>query len=475
MVKKYIAVVLLSFLASIMGMFTYYHLFNPIQKIYIEQEQKAIKAAENEIIFSDRLISRYRSSAPSSFIEAADLSRDAVVFIRSIKSFNSDPGQKNHYSASTGSGVVITEDGYIVTNNHVIEEATEVEVMLNNHKEFKANIIGRDPSTDLALLKIDLMDMPFLSFGNSDSLSVGEWVMAIGNPFRLQSTVTAGIVSAKARNINILENYGVESFIQTDAAVNPGNSGGALVNTKGELVGINAAIMTYSGKYEGFSFAIPANLVRKVVTDLIEYGSVQRGWLGVTINELTDNFAKSIGLESVEGVYIAGVLEGGAAEEAALKEGDVILEVDGIKTTRVPGFMELIARHRPGDKVNIMYVREGHKNIAEVILKNQRNSTELVVIRKDPILVKLGLELRNLESVERQIHEKGVYVVSVVVNSIIDQTNLEPGFIIQKINNNTVENAEMLIKFLNENKGEILLEGVYENYPGDFPYRFINP
>jgi Do/DeqQ family serine protease len=475
MIKKYLPIMLFSFVASIMGMYTYYTLFNPIQKIYIEQEQKAQKVAENKIAFSDRLINQYRSSAPTSFINAAETSREAVVFIRSLKSFNSDPGKKNVYSASTGSGVIITNDGYIVTNNHVIEEANEVEVMLNNHQEFKAAIIGKDPSTDLALLKINKDELPFLNFGNSDSLSVGEWVMAVGNPFRLQSTVTAGIVSAKARNINILENYGVESFIQTDAAVNPGNSGGALVNTRGELIGVNAAIMTYSGKYEGFSFAIPANLVRKVVTDLMEYGTVQRGWLGVTINEITDNYAQRLGLDKVEGVYIAGVLNGGAAEEASLQKGDVILEIDGTKTTRVPGFMELIARHRPGDKVNILFIREGQKKLVEVILKNQMNTTEVVVLRKDPILTQLGIEIRNLESMEKQIHEKGVYVVSVMVNSIIDATNLEPGFIIQRINNIEVENADMVVELLQNTKGEILLEGVYANFPGEFPYRFINP
>ena len=457
------------------AVYVYHKIFNPVQRIYFEQEQKAVQTAEREVFFSDRIISNYLSSTPTNFIKAADRSRASVVSIRSLKSFNTDPGQKNTYSAATGSGVLITHDGFIVTNNHVIEEASEVEVVLNNNKEYAASIIGKDPSTDLALLKIEEKDLPFLPFGNSDSLSVGEWVIAVGNPFRLQSTVTAGIVSAKARNINALENSGVESFIQTDAAVNPGNSGGALVNTLGELVGINAAIMTYSGKYEGFSFAIPANLVRKVVKDFIDYGSVQRGWLGVTINELTDDYAKSIGLDKVEGVFIAGTLYGGAAQEAGLEKGDVILEINGTKITRVPGFMELIARHRPGDQVDIQYVRNGQKNMISAVLKNQMNSTEVVVVRKDPILQQLGIEIRDLEPLEKQVHNKGVYVVSVVVNSVIDQTNLEPGFIIQKINNIEVESAEMVVNILMTTTGEILLEGVYDNYPGEFPYRFINP
>ena len=274
MIKKYLPVVLLSFFSAFGGMYVFYNYFNPVKKIYVEQENRAIQTAERELLFSDRFNSSMRSAAPTDFVKAANESREAVVFIRSLKSIR-DENYNNTFGAATGSGVIISKDGYIVTNNHVISKGSDIEVMLNDNKEYQAEIIGHDESTDLALLKIKAdKDLPFLVFGNSDSLSIGEWVMAVGNPFRLQSTVTAGIVSAKARNINILENYGVESFIQTDAAVNPGNSGGALVNTRGELVGINAAIMTQSGNYEGFSFAIPANLARKVVKDLMEFGVV---------------------------------------------------------------------------------------------------------------------------------------------------------------------------------------------------------
>lgn len=249
--------------SAMLGVGIYAGLINPIQKVYIEESRKAIQAAEHQLLFSGKMDRFFRSSAPTDFIQAAKNSQQAVVFIRSLINIKDGALMGESLSSETGSGVIISPDGYIVTNHHVVKDADEVDVMLNDNREYKAQVIGNDPNTDLALIKIEAENLRFLIFGNSDSLQVGEWVMAVGNPFRLQSTVTAGIVSAKGRNINILENQGIESFIQTDAAVNPGNSGGALVNTKGELVGINTAIMTMSGNYEGFSFAVPANLAKK--------------------------------------------------------------------------------------------------------------------------------------------------------------------------------------------------------------------
>ena len=471
MIKKYLPIIAVSFLGSVGGMFVFYEYFNPVKKIYIEQEQKAIQVAKNEILFSESLNNSFRSSSPTNFITAAAKSREAVVFIRSRREIN-EAGYNNTYGAASGSGVLISEDGYIVTNNHVIENASEVEVMMNDNKEFEAKVIGSDASTDLALIKIDAKDLPFLVFGNSDSLAIGEWVMAVGNPFRLQSTVTAGIVSAKARNINILENYGVEAFIQTDAAVNPGNSGGALVNTFGELVGINAAIMTQSGNYEGFSFAIPSNLARKVVKDFKEFGAVQRGWLGVVISNLTDDKATLLGLTEVEGVQIDVVSDGGGAQKGGLKSGDVMIEINGVKTSTMPVFMEQIARFRPGDKIFIKYLRNRQSEIAEIILRNQLNTTEFIAVRKDKILQDLGFEVRDLDSSEKDRLGKGVYVVSIKSNSKIDLTNMDPGYIIAKANDKTIENVDELVKFLKDHKGEIVLEGYYENYPGEYPYTF---
>ncbi|MCL4107831.1 UNVERIFIED_CONTAM: hypothetical protein GTU68_027216 [Idotea baltica] len=377
-------------------------------------------------------------------------------------------------SGSTGSGVIISDDGYIVTNNHVVENANSIEVMLNDNREYKAKLIGADPTTDLAIIKLETSNLPYLTFGDSDSLLIGEWVVAIGNPFRLQSTVTAGIVSAKARNINILEQQGIESFIQTDAAVNPGNSGGALVNTAGDLVGINTAIMTYSGRYEGFSFAIPSNLAKKVVYDIIEFGAVQRGWLGVSILNVDNDKANELGLKTVGGVYLDLVNKDEAAFRAGLKKGDVIVGVNEIPTLTTPEFMEQVGRFRPGDNIRLSYYRDGIKNVAEVTLRNQINSTDFVAIRKDKILTDLGFELRNLDNTEKKrLDAEGIYVVSVSRGSKIERTNMDPGYIITKINEKPVRNVEDLIKELEKHTGFVVLEGFYENYPGEFPYAFV--
>ncbi len=266
------------------------------------------------------------------------------------------------YRVASGSGVTISSDGYIITNQHVVEDAKKIEVTFPNKKQYSAALIGNDPTTDLALLKINATGLPMVYFGNSDEVSVGEWVLAVGNPFNLTSTVTAGIVSAKGRNIDILESaYAIESFIQTDAVVNPGNSGGALLNTAGELIGINTAIITESGGYEGYSFAIPSNLVRKIMLDLREYGKVQRAVLGVEIQEVNSRIAKEAGLRNSDGVLITRISEGGSAEEAGLQMGDIILSIDNKKVTNVPQLQEQVARYRPGDNISLEYFRNGRR------------------------------------------------------------------------------------------------------------------
>lgn len=264
------------------------------------------------------------------------------------------------YRLSGGSGVIISSGGYIITNNHVIQDASMIDVTLHNRRVYTAEVVGKDPQTDLALIKIDARDLQPLSYANSDLVDVGEWVLAVGNPFNLASTVTAGIVSAKARNINILTNsYAIESFIQTDATVNPGNSGGALVNTNGELIGINTAIITESGLSEGYSFAIPSNLVRKVITDLMRYGVVQRAILGVQIDDVTDEIAADKNLPDVSGVLIRNVTDGGGASESDLRAGDVIISINGVPIHSVPELQEQIARYNPGDRVSLEYFRSG--------------------------------------------------------------------------------------------------------------------
>lgn len=290
---------------------------------------------------------------PENFVETAKLVTDGVVNI-TVKS------RSSYESISGGSGVIISRDGYIITNNHVIDGGGKVEVTLSNNRNYTAEIIGKDPKTDLALIKIEGDDFPTVRYADSDEVEVGEWVLAIGNPFNLTSTVTAGIVSAKGRNINILRGiYSIESFIQTDAVVNPGNSGGALVNMEGELVGINSAIMSESGGYEGYSFAIPSNLVKKIISDLKEHGEVQRAVLGVTILSVNDEIAADFKLDEVKGVFVSRVNEGSSADDAGIQMNDIIVGVNGNETKTVPELQEQVARFRPGDAISLDIIRNG--------------------------------------------------------------------------------------------------------------------
>ena len=298
-------------------------------------------------------------SIPEDFVSTADKVTPAIVNVTSSKGDLRD---------SNGSGVIVSKDGYIITNNHVIEGGTTYEITLNDKRTFVAKLVGSDPTTDLALLKISANNLPVLKYGNSDNVNVGEWVLAVGNPFNLFSTVTAGIVSAKARNIDILQGeYSIESFIQTDAVVNPGNSGGALVNSAGQLVGINSAILTETGVFEGYSFAIPSNLVRKVIQDLKEFGEVKRAILGVRILSVDDDIAEKNGLASVKGVYIESVNPRSSADVAGLRSGDIILSVNGRNTNSIPELQEQVALFRPGDEISIDYVRNGQKIVNQNI------------------------------------------------------------------------------------------------------------
>jgi len=323
--------------------------------------------------------------APVDFTKAAEMSVGAVVHVKTkynvygkqyvdpfYQFFFGRPQQQPQGQAqATGSGVILSQDGYIVTNNHVIAQANEIEVVLNDKRSFTAQLIGTDPNTDIALLKIDATGLPTLEMGNSDDLKVGEWVLAVGNPFNLTSTVTAGIVSAKARNINILDaDMKIESFIQTDAAVNPGNSGGALVNTRGELVGINTAIASQTGSYAGYAFAVPTSIVQKVVADLRQYGSVQRALLGIRMLDITSEVQQYYGLNTLEGVYIADVVSGSAAEKGGVLEGDVVVAMNGVSINSSSELQEKIARKNPGDEVTLTVLRDGKRLDLRVKLTN---------------------------------------------------------------------------------------------------------
>ncbi len=296
----------------------------------------------------------WQQSPPADFVSTSKLVTAAVVNINTLSA--------SGYRISSGSGVIISSDGYIITNDHVIEDGSSYEVSMYDRRKLEAKVIGTDPTTDLALIKVQARGLRPIPYGDSDQIEVGQWVLAVGNPFNLSSTVTAGIVSAKARNINILQgSYAIESFVQTDAVVNPGNSGGALVNEQGELIGINTAIISESGGYEGYSFAIPSNLVRKVVRDIREFGEVQRAILGVSIAEVSDETAADSGLPNVAGVYITSVSNGSSAAEAGLKPGDIIISINQVKTNSVPQLQEQIALYRPGERISLAFYREGKK------------------------------------------------------------------------------------------------------------------
>lgn len=375
----------------------------------------------------------------------------------------------------TGSGVIIDANGYIVTNNHVIADADDVEVTLNDNRSFKARVVGTDPTTDLAVIKVDAKDLPTLPFVNSDQVKIGEWVMAVGNPFNLTSTVTAGIVSAKARSINILrEQFAVESFIQTDAAINPGNSGGALVNLQGGLIGINTAIASPTGSYSGYGFAVPANIVRKVIEDLIEYGVVQRGVLGVMIRSVESNLAKEKALTVNNGAYVDSLLENSAAGAAGIKPGDVIVGVEGQTVTSSSELQERIARHRPGDKVEVKVNRKGKERTFDVILNNRAGNTELVVKESKKVSEVLGA---SLESVDATTARKldipgGVKVTELYAGTLRKHTQMQEGFIITKVDGKSVKTVDELEAALENKTGGVMLEGVYENIPGVQYYAF---
>jgi Do/DeqQ family serine protease len=392
--------------------------------------------------------------------------------------FESPQQQKNapQTQVGSGSGVIINSEGYIVTNNHVIHEADDIEVSLHDNRVYKAKVIGVDPSTDLALLQIKEKNLPALPLVNSDDVEVGEWVLAVGNPFNLNSTVTAGIVSAKARNINILQDKSaIESFIQTDAAINPGNSGGALVDLQGGLIGINTAIASPTGAYTGYGFAIPSNIVNKVIEDLLKFGIVQRGYLGLMIRSVDGNLAKEKDLELTKGVFVDSITLNSAAGDAGIKTGDIILEIDGKKTNTSAELMEIIGRHRPGDKIDVKVNRNGSLHNYNITLKNQEGKTGPFNKVNKNILDNLGIKALEIDAktAKKLGINGGIKLTEIKKGKLKNQTNIRNGFIITKVDGKEVSSVDALKKILeNKKSGGVMIEGIYEDFPGTYYYAF---
>jgi Do/DeqQ family serine protease len=429
-----------------------------------------------KVVQADYLVPPRSAMGAPDFVQAASAATPAVVHIKSL--YAVDPRQEQMgklfgmpyheglQPQSSGSGVIISNDGYIATNNHVVKKAEKIEVTLNDKRSFVAEVIGTDPTTDLALIKIDAGELPFLTFSNSDQVQVGEWALAVGNPFNLTSTVTAGIVSAKGRSLNLLrEELAIESFIQTDAAVNPGNSGGALINTSGQLIGINTAIASETGSYEGYSFAVPANIVRKVMEDLMEYGKVKRGIIGVQIRTINAQFAEEEGLSVLNGAYVVSTIANGAAADAGIKSGDVITSVAGRPVGTGNDLQGIVGTYRPGDKVKLEVMRGTEQMTFDVVLRDPEGRTEIARNESDdspaPGAANLyGAKMEPISTADAnkfQI-EQGVRV-SDVGNGKLKAAGIPSGFIVTKINKQRVAKPEDVARYVMASDGSVLVEG----------------
>jgi serine protease Do len=396
-------------------------------------------------------------------------------FFRQYKSPSSNEYDSEPIIGS-GSGVILTPDGYIVTNNHMVKDAYEINVTLHDGRSYTAKLVGTDPQTDLALLKIEEKNLSFIGFGDSDKIEVGEWVVAVGNPFNLASTVTAGIVSAKARNLNILKDQGaIESFIQTDAAVNPGNSGGALVTLEGKLIGINTAIATPTGVYAGYAFAIPVDIVKKVSNDLMNYGTVSRGFLGIVIRDMDSKIAKEINIDRTNGVYVDSVSATGAAKAAGVRAKDVIISIDDIETMTSSKLQEIVMRKRPGDKVKIILIRNGNeKKELVATLQKQEVSTKTVKPVSTNLLKDLGVQLVPISKEDQRKYNvgNGLKVTKLYDGKLKRNTNIREGFVITAVNNREVSTIDSFIEAVKKQQGGIMLEGRYASDPTYYYYAF---
>ena len=452
---------------------------------------------DNNIIVSENQEPKHYSILPprattnTDFIDASAKAIDAVVHVTVLiehetygynnpllNFFFGNGGQpQKHESMGAGSGVIISEDGYIVTNNHVIDNSKTIKIVLNDNRSYSAKLVGTDPLTDIALIKLENSEnetFPTLTFGNSEELRVGEWVLAVGNPFSLSTTVTAGIVSAKGRNMYNMQNngskMGIESFIQTDAAVNPGNSGGALVNTNGELIGINTAIASPTGSYAGYSFAVPSTIVKKVVTDLMEYGEIKRAYMGISITDVNKQLAEKENLNTLTGVYISGLSETGAAKKAGIKVGDVVIKINNKKTNSISELQEQVNRYRPGDVISTTILRGKEEKTFNLILRDEYGNTEMITNNS---LASLGAEVIEIpDTLKKKLNiGNGVQIVK-LNDGKFKSIGIKSGYIITKINNQTINNIDDIIKIIENVSGGLFISGLYPN--GSVSYYAIN-
>lgn len=466
--KNILIVVVISLLSSIAAIFVYANFLQDTNIVKTENK-------EDTSMFQLTGSTPYNISELSDFTLAAEKSVNSVVHVKTSYMKQSNPtifdfffGNYSGYNAqptpvtASGSGVIISSDGYIVTNNHVIDGSDYIEVVLNDNSIYEAKVVGTDQRTDIALLKVEAKDLPFVSYGNSDEIRVGEWVLAVGNPFNLTSTVTAGIVSAKARNINILSNYSIEAFIQFDAAVNPGNSGGALVNTKGELVGINTAIASKNGSFVGYSFAVPVNIVKKIVADIMEYGEVQRAYIGITMVELDPEFSAKQGIDDKHGLYVKALTKGGAADDAGIKEGDIVQSMGGFKIFTVPELQEQLSKYRPGDKLNVAVKRDGKIKDIVVTFKNMNGDTKIVKTEKIELF---GANLSDISFDDKQrLRLKYGVKITDIDDGKFKSAGIKKGFIITSINRQAAYSVEdVKLIFSSIESGGVLVEGYYSN------------
>ncbi|MBV8391098.1 MAG: Do family serine endopeptidase [Mucilaginibacter sp.] len=500
--KKFGLTILTAFLGGALALGAYKVIENKYaDNMSIEDKQK--------VYFTNNPLSNNGSSdAPTDFTVAAAEVTPAVVYIRTTYKSQDNSGQDQMQQLfgdmfggrmqpqgpqmASGSGVIISPDGYIVTNNHVVEKADKIEITTNDHQHFTAKVIGTDPNTDLALIKISATNLPIVKLGNSDNVKVGEWVLAVGNPFRLTSTVTAGIVSAKGRGLGLIGsnqdeeqqtpfgrmhvqrqnggkqlNKGIESFIQTDAAINPGNSGGALVNTKGELIGINAAIASQTGSYEGYGFAIPINLAKKVLNDIQKYGSVKRGYLGVSFKELDQDAADQLHINRNVGLYVDDVASGSGAAQAGLQHGDIITKVNGNKVYESSDLQEPVARLQPGDKINLTILRGSEEKNVSVTLKADAGNlgrTAAVSKSAEELYNKLGASFKSLTPAEKAKYHvrSGVIVTQVRPGLLFDDTQIPVGSIITSINKQPVNNSDDISRAITSmHNGNLIITGYY--------------
>jgi len=469
--KKIILLVIVAAVAGYGGAFLFYqqHQTTPQQVSYTNQAKsempQMVSSANNHT-------SQSVATTSEDFVEASKISTQSVVYIKNIsehvyrQSFMDmffGMGGPSEATVSSGSGVIFTQDGYIVTNNHVVADADKLEVILDK-KSYTAKLVGTDPSSDLAVLKIDASNLPAIPVGSSKDLQVGEWVIAVGNPFNLTSTVTGGIVSAKARALNIVkEKFPIESFIQTDAAINPGNSGGALVNQKGELVGINTAILSRTGSYAGYGFAVPVDIVKKIVADLIHYGEVQKAFIGANVVDLNADVANRLSLKvsDMHGVLVANVQPNWAADKAGVKEGDIILSLDNNVVNSKAEFDEMISYRSPGDKIHLLWKSDNKVKEADIVLTNRDGNGEILKTKVYSSEY-LGADLEVISKLERDMFEidHGVKIVKLYAGGLLSRLDLEEGFIITNINDDKIDSADKLTKVLGKAYGRVRIEGV---------------